>query len=42
VLLAPGRLFAAAPARFRIGFGRRDFEAGLAELARYVERLSGN
>lgn len=36
VLLAPGRLFAAAPAQFRIGFGRRDFRAGLEKLAAFL------
>lgn len=36
VLLAPGRLFAAAPAQFRIGFGRRDFWAGLDKLAAFL------
>ena len=30
VLLLPGRVFA-APRHFRIGFGRRDFDAGLGE-----------
>ncbi|HSQ34969.1 MAG TPA: aminotransferase class I/II-fold pyridoxal phosphate-dependent enzyme, partial [Candidatus Binatia bacterium] len=37
VLLLPGRLFAAAPAHFRIGFGRNDFPAGLEKLAAYVK-----
>ncbi len=37
VLLLPGRFFAAAPAQFRIGFGRLDFEAGLKRLAAYVQ-----
>jgi len=36
VLLLPGRLFAAAPAQFRIGFGRSDFQAGLEKLAAYM------
>jgi aspartate/methionine/tyrosine aminotransferase len=36
VLLLPGRLFAAAPAQFRIGFGRRDFQQGLQKLATYL------
>jgi aspartate/methionine/tyrosine aminotransferase len=37
VLLLPGRLFAAAPAHFRIGFGRRDFADGLGRLAEYLK-----
>ena len=37
VLLAPGRLFQAEPARFRIGFGRADFAEGLAALGRFLE-----
>lgn len=37
VLLAPGRLFQADPARFRIGFGRADFAEGLDELDRFIE-----
>jgi len=37
VLLLPGRLFSAAPAHFRIGFGRRDFAAGLDRLAAYMQ-----
>jgi aspartate/methionine/tyrosine aminotransferase len=37
VLLAPGRLFAAAPAQFRIGFGRCDFQQGLQRLAAYMK-----
>ncbi|MCX6556052.1 MAG: aminotransferase class I/II-fold pyridoxal phosphate-dependent enzyme [Candidatus Aminicenantes bacterium] len=36
VLLLPGLLFSAAPAQFRIGFGRRDFQAGLEKLAAYM------
>ncbi|MCX6555388.1 MAG: aminotransferase class I/II-fold pyridoxal phosphate-dependent enzyme [Candidatus Aminicenantes bacterium] len=36
VLLLPGRLFAAAPDQFRIGFGRGDFQAGLEKLAAYM------
>jgi aspartate/methionine/tyrosine aminotransferase len=36
VLLLPGRLFAAAAAQFRIGFGRRDFQQGLEKLAVYM------
>jgi aspartate/methionine/tyrosine aminotransferase len=36
VLLLPGRLFTAAPAHFRIGFGRRDFADGLGRLAEYL------
>jgi len=39
VLLAPGRLFGAAPRHFRIGFGRGDFELGLERLARYVKQM---
>lgn len=38
VLLAPGRLFGAAPAHFRIGFGRRDFSEGLLRLDEYLEK----
>ena len=37
VLLLPGRLFSAAPAQFRIGFGRRDFHCGLERLAAYMK-----
>jgi aspartate/methionine/tyrosine aminotransferase len=37
VLLLPGRLFAAAPAQLRIGFGRRDFGPGLNKLAAYMK-----
>ena len=37
VLLAPGRLFAAAAAQLRIGFGRRDFKLGLQKLAAYMK-----
>ncbi len=37
VLLAPGRLFRADPARFRVGFGRADFAEGLADLDRFLE-----
>lgn len=37
VLLAPGRLFQAAPAHFRVGFGRADFADGLAGLERFLE-----
>lgn len=40
VLLAPGRLFAAAPGCFRIGFGRADFAAGLERVRRYLEKCS--
>jgi aspartate/methionine/tyrosine aminotransferase len=36
VLLLPGRLFAAAPEQFRIGFGRADFGAGLDKLTTYM------
>lgn len=39
VLLAPGRLFGAAPEHFRIGFGRRDFKTGMESLSRYVEQM---
>jgi aspartate/methionine/tyrosine aminotransferase len=38
VLLAPGGLFGAAAPHFRIGFGRRDFKAGMEKLSRYVEQ----
>ncbi len=38
VLLAPGRLFGAAPQHFRIGFGRRDFIAGLSRLDDYLKK----
>lgn len=37
VLLLPGYLFAAAPAQFRIGFGRRNFQQGLEKLAAYMK-----
>jgi aspartate/methionine/tyrosine aminotransferase len=37
VLFLPGRLFAAAPAQFRVGFGRRDFQQGLQRLAAYMK-----
>ena len=37
VLLLPGSLFAAAPAQFRIGFGRRDFQLGLQKLETHVK-----
>lgn len=37
VLLLPGHLFAAAPAQFRIGFGRRDFQQGLEKLAAFMK-----
>jgi aspartate/methionine/tyrosine aminotransferase len=37
VLLAPGRLFAAGVAHVRIGFGRRDFQAGLQRLEAYMK-----
>jgi len=36
VLLLPGRLFAAGPEHFRIGFGRRDFSCGLEKLSAYL------
>jgi aspartate/methionine/tyrosine aminotransferase len=38
VLLAPGRLFGAAPEHFRIGFGRGDFAAGLQRVAAYLKK----
>jgi aspartate/methionine/tyrosine aminotransferase len=38
VLLLPGRFFAAAPAQFRIGFGRRDFHSGLDKISEYMEK----
>jgi len=38
VLLAPGSLFNAGPAYFRIGFGRRNMPEGLERLARFMER----
>jgi aspartate/methionine/tyrosine aminotransferase len=38
VLLLPGSLFAAAPAQFRIGFGRRDFFLGLDKLSEYMKK----
>jgi len=37
VLLAPGRLFQAGPAHFRIGFGRADFAEGLSEFDLFLE-----
>lgn len=37
VLLAPGRLFQADPAHFRVGCGRADFAEGLARLGRFLE-----
>jgi aspartate/methionine/tyrosine aminotransferase len=37
VLLAPGRLFQADPAHFRVGCGRADFAEGLAALERFLE-----
>jgi aspartate/methionine/tyrosine aminotransferase len=37
VLLLPGRLFAAAPEQFRIGFGRSDFRAGLEKLEAFIK-----
>jgi aspartate/methionine/tyrosine aminotransferase len=40
VLLLPGRLFAAEAAQFRIGFGRRDFQAGLEKLVAYLRENS--
>ncbi len=36
LLLAPGDLFTVDPAFFRIGFGRRDFPAGLEILRRFL------
>lgn len=38
VLLAPGRLFAAAPAQFRIGLGRSDFRLGLDKISEYTKK----
>lgn len=40
VLLLPGACFDADGSRFRIGLGRRDFAAGLARLAAFVDSLS--
>jgi aspartate/methionine/tyrosine aminotransferase len=39
LLLLPGSLFAAAPAQFRIGFGRRDFAQGLQKLETYMKEF---
>lgn len=36
VLLLPGSVFAAAPAHFRVGFGRADFGTGLEKLEAFV------
>ncbi|MCJ7524811.1 MAG: aminotransferase class I/II-fold pyridoxal phosphate-dependent enzyme [Candidatus Aminicenantes bacterium] len=38
VLLLPGRLFAAEPRHFRIGFGRRDFRQGLDKISEYMKK----
>ncbi|TFG77460.1 MAG: aminotransferase class I/II-fold pyridoxal phosphate-dependent enzyme [Chrysiogenales bacterium] len=38
VLLLPGRLFAAEPRHFRIGFGRRDFRQGLDKISAYMKK----
>ncbi|MBN2345400.1 MAG: aminotransferase class I/II-fold pyridoxal phosphate-dependent enzyme [Candidatus Aminicenantes bacterium] len=38
VLLAPGRLFGAAPEHFRLGFGRVDFGRGLEVVSEHVAR----
>jgi aspartate/methionine/tyrosine aminotransferase len=38
VLLAPGALFGAAAQHFRIGFGRRDLQAGLDKISAYLEK----
>ncbi len=38
VLLAPGRLFGGGAGHFRVGFGRADFAAGLADLDRFLDR----
>lgn len=38
VLLAPGSLFGAAARHFRIGFGRRDLQAGLDKISAYLEK----
>lgn len=40
VLLLPGRLFAADPRHFRIGFGRRDFQQGWERISRHMESYS--
>ena len=37
VLLLPGRLFAAEPRHFRIGFGRSDFQRGWERVSRHME-----
>ena len=37
VLLAPGRLFVGGADHFRVGFGRADFAAGLADLDRFLD-----
>ena len=39
VLLLPGRLFAAEPRHFRIGFGRRDFRQGLDRVSEYMTKI---
>jgi aspartate/methionine/tyrosine aminotransferase len=38
VLLLPGRLFAADPRHFRIGFGRSDFQPGWERISGYLEK----
>jgi aspartate/methionine/tyrosine aminotransferase len=38
VLLLPGRMFAAAPGHFRIGFGRRDFPQGLEKVSAFMKK----
>jgi len=38
VLLAPGSLFGAAARHFRIGFGRRDLQAGLDKVSAYLKK----
>lgn len=39
VLLAPGSLFDAGASHFRFGLGRRGFEAGLARIEAWLERM---
>ncbi len=38
VLLLPGRMFAAAPGHFRIGFGRDDFRQGLDKISAFMKK----